>query len=491
MKKYIVYCTILVAILFSCKDKTHNRSNLNTNNLTSSFITLKADSSYTLKTSKGAILKIPANAFDAPAGSEIKLELKEAYSMQDILLAGLTTRSNGKLLQSGGMLYINAKANDKDLSIVKPITAEIPTDNYNDSMKVFKGEVKDDSTINWVDPKPLDTSIAFENTLLLDELFKTQCGACHKAQEDFTGPALVHCRDREPDPEWAYRFVNNTNKMLSTDPYAKALHAKYASVMPQFNLPKEQIKMLLDYCDFYAPQVPSQPATTTAIEDTCFTYDTTYISQKDTSTIQVLPKNATIDGDSVTFKQKYYQFSIDACGWYNIDCFINNNIDNITNVSLSASIHIPDSAYYYVQLCIPERKLLTGGHYDNTSKKYFFYSSGDTIPLILNDNATIVVTGTGVDTFYYGIANFKVSPSQVISIDVHKSSKENILQSIKNNKLGDLKIDIDAPEIVTTLKLQIDTTYVQSVSNTDSSGKEVKMQIEKIPCTLKDSTATK
>ncbi len=85
-------------------------------------------------------------------------------------------------------------------------------------------------------------------------LFQANCANCHKPDKDFTGPALQGVRNRTPDPEWAYRWVNNVNAMLETDPYAKELLAKWKSKMTQFNLKKEEIKDILDYVDAYKPE---------------------------------------------------------------------------------------------------------------------------------------------------------------------------------------------------------------------------------------------
>jgi hypothetical protein len=84
-----------------------------------------------------------------------------------------------------------------------------------------------------------------------EALFKANCANCHKPLEDFTGPALQGARKREPNPEWAYHWVDNVNTVITTDPYAIALHAKFGSIMTQQNLKKEEIKAILDWADNY------------------------------------------------------------------------------------------------------------------------------------------------------------------------------------------------------------------------------------------------
>ena len=96
-----------------------------------------------------------------------------------------------------------------------------------------------------------------------EALFKANCASCHKPLEDFTGPALKGARGREPNAEWVYKWVYNTNEMVGSDPYAKTLKAKYGSVMTQqspSNLKKEDIKAILDWADAYVPPVPEKTA---------------------------------------------------------------------------------------------------------------------------------------------------------------------------------------------------------------------------------------
>jgi len=89
-----------------------------------------------------------------------------------------------------------------------------------------------------------------------EALYKANCASCHKPDEDATGPMLKDARKREPDPEWVYKWVYNTNAMVETDPYAKALKAKYGSVMSSQNhLKKEEITAILDWADKYVPPV--------------------------------------------------------------------------------------------------------------------------------------------------------------------------------------------------------------------------------------------
>ena len=487
---------LLIAVIFfiSCNSKNSSKQViLTTQNLKSVFIVLKPNSAYNLKTPKGAILKIAKNSFDINANEKSKLEIKEAYSAGDILLAGLTTKSNGKLLQSGGMIYINATANDKAVKIIKPISISIPSVEYDERMQLFKGEIENDSSINWVDPKPLDTAPAAKKIINGAALFKANCGSCHKPTKDFTGPALAYCRDREPDRDWAYRFTNNPMRMEEKDAYAKALLNIWKAQMTAFpNLTKADVEAVLDYCDNEARLNPMKLPATFALDSLgnqqaarpCF--DSGFYPLPDTN-IKVLPidtmpgSTGIISTAERTNEVPMYQFNIDQSGWYNIDCFIDVNQALVTDVSLTAALKIPKGLNVEVYLCIPGRKLLTSG-IEMQHGEYQFYNKDGSIPLVLNDEAIIIAFGSDTSKAFYGISRFRVQNKQHIVVNLKESTKEDILNALKSNKLGEIKIEIDKPE-----------TYIRQFSSTDSSTaldtlkQKMQMQIFEIPCYKTDS----
>ncbi len=112
--------------------------------------------------------------------------------------------------------------------------------------------------------------VSFSNDVLAqngEALFKANCASCHKVDKDFTGPMLKGAREREPNPEWVYKWVANTTTMVETDPYAKALKAKYGSVMTAFpQLKKEEITAILDWADA-PPVVTGQPLSPQPADD--------------------------------------------------------------------------------------------------------------------------------------------------------------------------------------------------------------------------------
>ncbi|MGK0366594.1 MAG: hypothetical protein ACI85O_003669 [Saprospiraceae bacterium] len=94
----------------------------------------------------GTKLWLEANTFiykngEIPTG-EIDLRLTECYSFGNMLLADLTTMSGDKLLQTGGMMKIEAFANGEELVIAegKSVQVAAPTKAFDKDMQLFYGK---------------------------------------------------------------------------------------------------------------------------------------------------------------------------------------------------------------------------------------------------------------------------------------------------------------------------------------------------------------
>ncbi|WP_066221911.1 hypothetical protein [Formosa haliotis] len=80
----------------------------------------------------------------------IDLEVTEYYTLSDMILANLSTQSNGTLLETGGMLNIKAYQNNEPLHLAPNTTIEIlfPTTSKKEGMQLFTG-TWDHEQINW------------------------------------------------------------------------------------------------------------------------------------------------------------------------------------------------------------------------------------------------------------------------------------------------------------------------------------------------------
>jgi hypothetical protein len=112
-----------------------------------------------LRCKEGTLISIPANSFEAKNSpslieGDIKLSVNEYYSVADILLANLTTSSNGNMIETGGMFFMSATVKDSNdtlnLKKGKDITIALPTSPSQDTegMQVFNG-LHDSAGVNW------------------------------------------------------------------------------------------------------------------------------------------------------------------------------------------------------------------------------------------------------------------------------------------------------------------------------------------------------
>ncbi len=110
----------------------------------------KKDTTITCK--EDTQLRIKANAFVDQNNKEVtgKVDLRvvEYYELSDILLANLSTQSDGNLLETGGMLNLQAFHGDKPLSLKPNAPIEILFPGQKKDMKLFSGEWND-GMVNW------------------------------------------------------------------------------------------------------------------------------------------------------------------------------------------------------------------------------------------------------------------------------------------------------------------------------------------------------
>jgi hypothetical protein len=115
----------------------------------------------------GTVLIIPSNTIVDQNGNEISekitVKLKEHFSVGDYLLSNLQTMHNGELLESGGMIYINAyDAKGEELKIAdgKSIRIEIPDNGNVKNPQIFLGARNSEGIMNWGEMQSPDKSLA-------------------------------------------------------------------------------------------------------------------------------------------------------------------------------------------------------------------------------------------------------------------------------------------------------------------------------------------
>jgi hypothetical protein len=110
----------------------------------------------------GVLLSIPENAFLLNGEiykGKATVQYQEAIDAATIMKSGLSTASDGRLLETQGMFGIQAFSEDgKELSINPKVGlyVQVPVDEHKAGMQLFSGEKEADGNINWVNPVPLE-----------------------------------------------------------------------------------------------------------------------------------------------------------------------------------------------------------------------------------------------------------------------------------------------------------------------------------------------
>lgn len=110
----------------------------------------------TIEGKKGTVVQIPANSLvfkngQAPKGA-VNINLTECYKLADFLGENLATYSNGKQLETGGMVKVLATSGGRSLEVKSGSAFKVgmPISTSKPNMQLFYGEEKRSQPVNWV-----------------------------------------------------------------------------------------------------------------------------------------------------------------------------------------------------------------------------------------------------------------------------------------------------------------------------------------------------
>lgn len=174
--KRINLITFLPILLIACSIDTEKqhisiKNELQQFSAPSQIFTLHPDSAVVVTGDEGTTMTIRPHSFIKKDGSRpdsiITLELKEAYSKSEMIFNGLSTMSDGKLLESGGMIYINAMSGQDTLSLAKQMQVTMPNKSGIVDGQYFKGNMEGEN-INWtLNEYEVDTIITIKRIVTL------------------------------------------------------------------------------------------------------------------------------------------------------------------------------------------------------------------------------------------------------------------------------------------------------------------------------------
>ncbi|MEO6611194.1 MAG: cytochrome c [Chitinophagaceae bacterium] len=480
MKKLLLILLCLVFLFFSCSDNKSVPGLFNPKNLRTQHFKINPNTDTTLFGLRGGLFSIEKGSFSG--NGPVEIEIKEAYSPAEIVYAGLTTESDGQLLESGGMVYFNAKRNGKQVKLIKPVSISIPTNYVNKEMKVFKGEEKADGTVNWTDPEPIDSSINISPIDTGKVLFEIKCASCHNLYKETTGPSLLFVEERINDRNVLRSFIRNPAQTMQENVYFQCQKAKYGSMMTAFpDLSDRDIDLILDYIKNESEKRPDLkpayedgegglPLTDTSSLSSCLSapcgFDTIYVDttkyEYAIDNMMDLHEEATKE-DSMDYLYKKpdslekamrtggfvdilptdgrYNFRIKTLGWFNVDAFY-EGMKGTEIVDLFVKVDFEEPQKIEVHVFFPAKKILTVGTCHKEDNLFHFEKYKGQIPLFLNDEAVVIGFISLKEKIYYGISSFKVGKQQTISLHIEESTEEKLSAAFKEMKLDGVDLDI-------------------------------------------------
>ncbi len=121
------------------------------------YFTIPNNQSFLITARNGSEVTIPKDAFVDKNGrpvnnKNVEISIDEALSAKDGLLQMLTTQTtDGEMLESGGMIKINASLNNEPLQLRegKQVKVSLPSETMVDDMSVFTGQRDADGVMKW------------------------------------------------------------------------------------------------------------------------------------------------------------------------------------------------------------------------------------------------------------------------------------------------------------------------------------------------------
>jgi mono/diheme cytochrome c family protein len=477
----LIFSALLSVIFCACSGPQRPRyaDILNPGKLPVQEFVVSNHSDTTVRTAGGASIHIVAGSFDAEL---VRLSVREALTPGDMVMAGLkTVTADGKPLASGGMIEITAPG--QSVAIIKPMEIGIPTNLYDPAMQVFKGKESND-VVAWQDPKPLAVSKA---ALLGKQLYAQNCASCHAFDKDLTGPALRGFKKRGP---WAnqnevYKYIHDAAQYIGCNKYAKELQLKYGAIMqpfPQFTV--AQIDAITEYIETDFIPSDTLPGTKTlACYDSCNKYreavfqleelknrsseiepepsqrvDVSVVApntpdqpaprrrspqqQSPAKTNKPQPSVIVDKVESQNYASQYYNFNIEAFGWYNIDRLL--ELDGVQDNYLSVRVSSETTNEFNVFLVIPQYNIFQeGGLINDQANLFGFYTKDGKISLPAGTQGIIFALSEKDKKIYFGALEFVTSNKTEVELKLKETDSSEFARMFSELNLKKISIGLN------------------------------------------------
>ncbi|WP_207632668.1 c-type cytochrome [Foetidibacter luteolus] len=462
------------------------------------------------------MLKVPAGTLENKNGATVTLLVKEAFTLQQIIKAGLFTASNSQPLSSGGMIYIDAKESSQ-IIFKQRIQVAIPSDFLQPGMQLYKGAQQANGQINWDSPENLPENKQLNNLEYGKQIFVNNCASCHAVGKCLTAPDLAHFMKRFPPDEsnsiYYFHYTELYRMFSEMGAQDTARHAHYdlpdnykcnlqklsgmAAGVPFPSLSFSDRLAIMKYVqnesDRRNLRLPEHAYLKDCV-DSCETYirltgklnklKNLSISERqrlssengpmfsDNNEPGAAPPTTTVaDFDEKVspqyFGATYYQFSIENFGWYNIDILL-KGIEGVSESKLLVRIVGEYRKRISISLIIPSRKVfVAGGPAGQNTDSYAFYSTNGSIPLPQKEKAFVLAVTEENEKIAFAVHEFVIKPNQEFSIELKEASKEAVENAVQKLNIENFTVSVSKTE------------NADSIILLDKEIKDIELQLKK------------
>lgn len=273
----------------------------------------------TITAQEGTVIRIKQGSFvhagtNSAASGALTVHLTEYYKLSDILFADLSTESDGRILETGGMLFIEVTADGKQCVLKNDSTIEIefPCTEMKEAMELFVGKWEKEN-VNWQQ---------VENSTNADFV-------CFEEPAQFPGGQAAFIKFilnniTYPDSLLERGLSGRVSVRFEIDQLGKARFIEITELSQRPFL--QMMQNLFLKMPLWSPSLRNgQPVTSRWIQPVIFliegeTFDTTYKRDFETK----MADETFLEAVGTTEISKYV-FSSSKLGWINCDRFYNEN----------------------------------------------------------------------------------------------------------------------------------------------------------------------
>jgi hypothetical protein len=383
IRNTIFVLSVLAILLNSCNNNsTDNENALDVltklfcvDNLNTQTFTIDNRIDNIITGASGTILRINRNTFVDQYGKAIaeKIEIKliEALTPMDWVLGNLTTVFEGKPLETGGMIYLNATLNNKDLSIAidKSVQIKMPTDSALVGMSIFEGQ-QDSTGVKWDNPIKL-------------------------SMDDTLGGIRMESFEKTTN---LYYFVDGFSSTEEQPPHLVSEVSRIAWEGDGLKITRDSVFQIDGYTVHFIKQ------------NKLHTWSQVFTSKK--------------GANSYTEDRRInYIFEIKKLGWSNIDRFLAD--PRTKEVELITAIE-NEKDFKFIYVTMITQKMYVVGYQKKDDTFCFSHNDEEKQQLPVGATATILATAYKNGKPFFAIKEITIADKQTVSLKLEETTTEKL-----------------------------------------------------------------